>query len=316
MKSGESIDLPDGPLQLLEHQNNLVPPLTPQERIALQESIQQDGVQIPILLSLGPTRGRIIDGFNRYAICQELDMSFPVAFKLYRSEVAEDEAALGLNVKRRQLDDLSAGLINLKMLEIHGIVGRGKKSISGMTISDVAREAGQTERTFYRRVELARLLSRPDCQDILEAYRAEEINNTDALTLGRARKKAADHPSQGDKAASQTTAKPGQNLKDVVKALKHHPKITPLDQARMEAFAEGVRWGWEAVSDQKADPDWVLEQLTDWRETTLAREQQARDDAQQTQENGQPAEEAEEVSSPPAFTAEDIEAAVQRLTEP
>jgi ParB-like chromosome segregation protein Spo0J len=285
MKPGEAIELTDGPLQLLENQNNLVPALKEQELTALKESIQQEGVQIPIVISLAPTRGRIIDGFNRYEVCKGLGMSFPATFKTYRSVLAEDEAALGLNVKRRQLDDLSAGLINLKLLELHGIVGRGKKSLSGMTISDVAREAGQTERTFYRRVELARLLSRADCVDILEAYRAEEVNNTDALTLGRARKKAADNPGSG--LVGQTVAKSGQSLKDVVKGLKHTPKITPLDQARMEAFTEGVKWGFEAVSDKKVDPDWVLQQLTDWRETTLQREQDERDKAEQARQNGQ-----------------------------
>lgn len=281
MKPGESIDLPDGPLTILETQENLVPDLKEPERLALRDSIQQDGVQIPVLISLGPTRGRIIDGFNRIAICTELAMSYPVAFKLYRSVMAEDEAALGLNVKRRQLDDYSAGLINLKLLELHGITGRGKKSLSGLTIADVAREVGQTERTFYRRIELAKLLSRPDCDDIRDAYRAEEISNSDAITLGRARKKAADNPNQNP---TKTVPKSGQSLRDVVKGLKAHPKISPLDQARMEAFSEGVRWGFEAVSDKKADPDWILTQLTDWRETTLQREAQER----QESENGTP----------------------------
>jgi hypothetical protein len=55
----------------------------------------------------------------------------------------------------------------------------------------------------------------------------------------------------------------------------------------MEAFTEGVKWGFEAVSDKKVDPDWVLQQLTDWRETTLQREQDERDKAEQARQNGQ-----------------------------
>lgn len=271
LKPGDGIVIGDSPLTILENQENLVPPLKEFERLAVKESIQQIGVQIPVIISLKPTRGRIIDGYNRWEICKELGMSCPVTFKEYESVEAEDKAALALNVQRRQLDDLSAGMINIKLLEMNGIVGRGHKSLTGLKISDVSREAGQTERTFYRRIELARLLTRPDCTDVMTAYRNEELTNQEALTLCRARKKAADG------GGSPPQPRKGQTLREMVNDLKKGTQISPLEQARMEAFSEGLKWGWEAGNEKPADPDWVLEQLQNWRQSVLDREQQARD---------------------------------------
>src|SRR4051812_32072001 len=154
-KAGDTIVLPDGPLEILDKQKNPILGLRDFERVAVKESIQAVGVQVPVIVSLKPTRGKIIDGFHRLELCQELGMSCPITFKEYDSEEAEEKAQLALNLQRRQLDDLSAGLINIRLLEMYGITGRGRKSLSGLTISDVAREAGQSERTFFRRVEMA-----------------------------------------------------------------------------------------------------------------------------------------------------------------
>jgi hypothetical protein len=266
VKVSEPMMAPDGqPIAVLPNQLNLVSPLREPEKIALQESIQVHGVKIPIMISLGPTRGRIIDGFNRWEICQQLGMSCPVSFELFQSVDEEETMALGLNVQRRQLDELSAGLINMRLLELRGIT-RGRKGLNGVTVSDVAREAGQTERTFYRRIEFAKLVTRPDCSDILQAYQAEEVTVTEALTLSRARKKAAD-------AGMPHTPDPNKSLKDMVAQLKTRKQITPIEQARMEAFTEGVRWGFEAGAGNKAEPDWILEQLDSWRRSSSLRDQ-------------------------------------------
>jgi ParB-like chromosome segregation protein Spo0J len=271
MKDGDEIELPDGPISVSMEFKNMVSPLTKTERIAVSESVQRDGVQVPIMVSLAPSRGRIIDGFNRWEICKELGMSCPVTFRQFKTVKDEDVMALSLNAQRRQLDDLSAGLLNMRLLEVHGILGRGKKSLTGLSVADVAREAGQTERTFYRRIEMARLLSRVDCEDIREEYRAELLTATEAMTLARARKKAADEGS------APPQAKSGQTLRDVVNQLKGKGQISPLEQARMEAFSEGVRWGYEAGAEKSADPEWVLEQLTDWRQSVFDRERAARE---------------------------------------
>jgi ParB-like chromosome segregation protein Spo0J len=273
IKDGEEIELPDGPIKVETKFKNMIMPLRDVERIAVKESIQRDGVQVPIMVSLAPSRGRIIDGFNRWEICTELGMSCPVTFRQFKDMKEEDVMALSLNVQRRQLDDLSAGLLNIRLLEVHGIQGRGKKSLSGLSVGDVAREAGQTERTFYRRIEMAKLLSRHDCTDIKDAFRAEEISGTEAMTLARARKKATEEGTEPP------APKQGQTLRDVVNQLKGKQPLHPLEQARMEAFSEGVKWGYEAAAERDADPEWVLQQLTDWRQSVHDREVAAQEEA-------------------------------------
>lgn len=293
MKSGDVVELTDGPLQISMEYKNMIAPLSKAERISVVESIQRDGVLIPIMVSTKPSRGRIIDGFNRWEICRELGMSCPVTFREFESVKDEDVTALSLNVQRRQLDDLSAGLLNMRLLEVHGITGRGKRSISGLTVANIAREAGQTERTFYRRLTFAKLLTREDCDDILMAYRTEQITSGEATTLAVARKKAA------ESGTNPPTPAQGQTLKDVVAQLKGKT-IGTLEQARMEAFAEGVRWGYEAGMEREANPEWVLQQLTDWRKATADRENAEREEAQK-------AKEAEELGPPEVINQVEVE---------
>jgi len=265
ISDGPGVMGPDGlPLVVRMNDTNLVSPLKDAEKVALKESVQINGVKVPVTISLGPTRGRIIDGFNRLHICQELNMSCPLIFDEFKTVEEEDAMALGMNVQRRQLDELSAGLINIQLLELRG-VHRGRRAINGTTVDDVAREAGQSRRTFYRRIEFAKLLSRPDCQDIREEYLKEELTVTEALNLARAVKKAVD---AGEPIPPRKSA---HSLKEMVKQLRER-KLSPLEQARMEAFTEGLKWAYSAVLQKDPDPEWALQQLDSWRVATADRE--------------------------------------------
>ena len=64
----------------------LLPELTPDELAALRESITTDGCREPLTV----WNGYIVDGHNRYAICQELG----IAFKVREVEFTDEAAAM------------------------------------------------------------------------------------------------------------------------------------------------------------------------------------------------------------------------------
>lgn len=239
---------------------NLVAPLRPLEYEALKDSIRANGVTYPVIISSGPTVGRIIDGFHRQQICDELGMECPTQKKKYDSVEDEDSAALLLNAQRRQLDDYSGGLLYKEMMRIRGIPGRGKRSASGYTTEMLVAELGVSMSTFWRRVQLANFLSRDEMVDIRESYQREEITSSEAVKLVKARDQLA--------LEGKSMSDDEMQLKSLLGRLGT-PKqaLPPTKAARLEGFTEGLRWGWKALQDIPLSEDWVERQLEDWRES-------------------------------------------------
>lgn len=78
---------------------DLIPPLTPGERAALRESIQQDGVRDPIVL-WGDT---VVDGHNRLEIAQELGVSCPITRQDFADRAEARQWILENQCARRNL---------------------------------------------------------------------------------------------------------------------------------------------------------------------------------------------------------------------
>ena len=168
---------------------NPMTPLSPEELTALRESIKEHGVLVPVLIN---QHGRVIDGHYRSTIAAELGVEAPTTVKHYDDssqpgeELTDEEMidALGLNAQRRQLDDYSAGMMNLKLLELYGIESRpGRRPVGQKTTSEVAALAGQSLRTFQRRVALAKLLSEEGHEEVREQIVSGEISTREALNV-------------------------------------------------------------------------------------------------------------------------------------
>ena len=119
--------------------NRLLPPLAVDDYLRLKTSIAADGQQVPILVN---TRtGKVVDGFHRFQICQELGVE-----PLIETVDVDDKAAIrlqvSLNVARRHLSPEQKIELDLKLVDL-GFNQTERAEIMGNS----RRELGRLERT-------------------------------------------------------------------------------------------------------------------------------------------------------------------------
>ena len=89
---------PNADLRPLPHR--ILPPLSPENRLALRLSIEKDGVQNPAIVD---QMGQILDGQERVDICNELGRYCPRKVVNCESDWKRYEIAISANCSRRQL---------------------------------------------------------------------------------------------------------------------------------------------------------------------------------------------------------------------
>lgn len=77
-----------------------MPPLSPEEYAALEQSIRANGIQVPIVVD---ENGTVIDGHHRQKIAEDLDIDCPQRVVTDRTETEKRTLALSLNLDRRHL---------------------------------------------------------------------------------------------------------------------------------------------------------------------------------------------------------------------
>lgn len=88
-----------------DHQyEQLFPPLSPSEYVALRESIQQAGIVTPICVARRDSGYVVLDGHHRLKVARELNIA-TVPCTISTSPVAEVELAYQLNLQRRHLTE-------------------------------------------------------------------------------------------------------------------------------------------------------------------------------------------------------------------
>lgn len=166
----------------------VMPALDDDARAALRADIEAHGVQVPIVRT---TDGRIIDGHNRAAIADELDIDCP-ALVVDLDDKAATETALRLNILRRHMGPVAWADAFRRLAEVRGVkLGQGARNDrTSDTVSEVARpadmsalatELGVNPRTARRRLRLAdKLADHPDLaakvdRGEIDGRRAEEL---------------------------------------------------------------------------------------------------------------------------------------------
>jgi site-specific DNA-methyltransferase (adenine-specific) len=133
-----------------------LPPLKDEEMTALRADIVKRGVMVPIELD---DEGNILDGHNRAAIADELEIECPEIIRQFENESQKKEHVLKLNLARRHMDPIRWGLtFKLLLEERGGVVKQGcRNDTTSSTVKEVAEELGVAKSTAEYRLRAARL---------------------------------------------------------------------------------------------------------------------------------------------------------------
>jgi len=96
--------------------DKLVPALSVDEYNSLKQSINENGIWIPIICT---AEGVILDGHHRFRACIELEIQTPKhAVREFENKLLEKKFVIECNLKRRQLNDFQKAELILPLLEI------------------------------------------------------------------------------------------------------------------------------------------------------------------------------------------------------
>lgn len=207
-------------LEIRQDFRELISPLLPEELEALEVDVCQRGCLDP--LKVWADRNIVLDGHNRYEICQKHGISFSVILIDLPDEPAAKTWILDHQAHHNQADDQRAlsAAVRLKIVSKATLRARGKKARAAVKArhpvqpeqaSDLSAAASDTSRTkpkLDNRVEVAHwyrvaerkvrqatlLLDDPKARNLVTKVRNRELTLADALKALRKR--------QGQAAAS------------------------------------------------------------------------------------------------------------------
>jgi|GEM_PF-825891 len=133
---------------------DLIPPLTNEERSMLEDSIVKSGCDSPLIV----WNGVIVDGHNRYAICQEHGIPFAVLEKEFESR---DDALLWIitnQLGRRNLTSYQRGELAIKFEPLLRAQAKGRQLRKPVNDNSVVQNSAPQNAPFEKtRKQLAKL---------------------------------------------------------------------------------------------------------------------------------------------------------------
>ena len=134
--------------QILQEFAELLPPLTEEQRQALEADMLQNGCYSPIIVD---EELRIVDGHNRQRICEEHNLPYTMAVFEFADKLEAMQWALDTQKGRRNLDKWELGKIALKLKP--EIEARAKANQGNRT--DLLTELSKSSDAVNTRKELA-----------------------------------------------------------------------------------------------------------------------------------------------------------------
>lgn len=137
----------------------LLPPLSQEEYNELENSIKKEGCRDPILIWSGPDE--IIDGHNRFEICEKLGVKYDMKFKKFENQEAVEDWMASNQIARRNLT-AQQRLYYLGKEYRRKVTNQGGDTSSPdrpNVAAELAKERGVSERTM---VEAGRFASAVD----------------------------------------------------------------------------------------------------------------------------------------------------------
>ena len=128
--------------QVILEFRDLLPPLSQEQREALEKDILQNGCYAPLIVD---QELRIVDGHNRYTICKEHEIPYTMLVFEFESPLEAKQWALDTQKGRRNLDNWELGKIALKLKpEIEARAQANRIANGGDKVSENARAAMTT----------------------------------------------------------------------------------------------------------------------------------------------------------------------------
>jgi len=133
----------------------LVPNLSILEYQDLKNSIQQNGMYIPIIIN---KEGEILDGHHRYKACKELGIEPKVTHSIFTNKLEEKKFVIENCIKRRHLNDFQKAELAIPLLEIEKELAMAREQngtlvsneTRGKTTEKVAKQIGLSGGTMAR----------------------------------------------------------------------------------------------------------------------------------------------------------------------
>lgn len=159
-------------LSISEKYRDAVPELTPDERHALKESMIVRGQLTPIECNI---RGIILDGHNRFEICQELGLEPKYNIRDFDNETVEYQYVLEVNLTRRQLNSFQRIELYFKVFQIEKELAAKRRSNEvrekkGRATAIIGRRIGLGHETVRTGVWLLENASEEDLMNLREGH--------------------------------------------------------------------------------------------------------------------------------------------------
>jgi hypothetical protein len=136
----------------------ILPKLSGEEFEALKASIWNDGQLYPIIIN---QKGVILDGHNRYHVCEELKIT-PKTFTMsFDDPLLEKKFVIEVNLKRRHLNYFQKAEMGMALMDIEKVLAKqrqekdlpsleGKSRHETTAAAQVSQKIGVSEATFER----------------------------------------------------------------------------------------------------------------------------------------------------------------------
>jgi DNA methylase len=188
-------------LQVDQKLRDLIPPLSPQERDALEASIVEHGCRDGIVVWAG--RNIIVDGHNRHEICERLGLPYSVKEVQFEDEPDVIEFMCITQLGRRNLSDIAqADLRGKRYNNEKNRHGGDRKSrghcdplIQGKTSDRIAEETGVSSKTVKRDAALSDALDAIADAGIARSEFTDgqrKVDRGSILKLGKAAKESVE----------------------------------------------------------------------------------------------------------------------------
>lgn len=169
--------------------------MPPDEYKALKESVRQDGLHFPIIIN---EEGTILDGHNRFEICNELHIEPKFEKKHFENPLLEKRFVIEANLKRRHLNIFQKVEMALPLLEIEKELAKERmlngtlasNGTRGKATENVAKTVGVSTRTLER----AKKIIEKGPEELKERVRRGQTSITYAYKKVRRKEKHQDPP--------------------------------------------------------------------------------------------------------------------------